>query len=202
MKRFLLIAALCLVSLPAKATVVFDLPLNGTVQIVGDFEANPSFTAYIDWNAVIVVGENVPRFIISDAGAVFMSASSFIPLTNIRFYAEFTNQAGGGCRSCFNGANDNHLIKFTYEDEPILLTTHSGTTIFSFDNDPSVGSVSINRFQIFLPDGFYIVDPQVAAVPEPSTWALMLLGFALIAYAGKRRRAVIHLEGRRADKVG
>lgn len=33
-----------------------------------------------------------------------------------------------------------------------------------------------------------IIIPPVVAVPEPSTWALMLIGFATLAYAGLRRR--------------
>jgi PEP-CTERM motif len=48
----------------------------------------------------------------------------------------------------------------------------------------------------FTDDGFFLnkgIDPfavdnalqmEVDAVPEPSTWAMMLLGFALVAFAG------------------
>jgi hypothetical protein len=31
---------------------------------------------------------------------------------------------------------------------------------------------------------------EIVAVPEPSTWAMMLLGFAGLGYAGYRRRGV------------
>ena len=45
-----------------------------------------------------------------------------------------------------------------------------------------------------LPDGFtvndadmFIVNNSFTAVPEPSTWAMLLLGFAALGYAGARR---------------
>ena len=34
----------------------------------------------------------------------------------------------------------------------------------------------------------FILDDNVTAVPEPSTWAMMLLGFAGLGYAGFRTR--------------
>lgn len=41
-----------------------------------------------------------------------------------------------------------------------------------------------------LQDGSIITDLNVAAVPEPATWAMMLLGFAAIGVAARRRRRV------------
>ena len=35
--------------------------------------------------------------------------------------------------------------------------------------------------------GTFVIGGVVEAVPEPSTWALMLLGFAGLGYAGYRR---------------
>jgi hypothetical protein len=55
----------------------------------------------------------------------------------------------------------------------------------------------------FTDNGFFLnkgVDPfpfnnalqmEVYAVPEPSTWGIMLLGFAALGYAGYRRRGVL-----------
>jgi hypothetical protein len=47
-----------------------------------------------------------------------------------------------------------------------------------------------------VPDGYSIEfsrgignAPLVAAVPEPSTWAMMILGFAGLAFAANRRRS-------------
>ena len=41
-----------------------------------------------------------------------------------------------------------------------------------------------------LQDGSIITDLNVAAVPEPATWMMMLLGFAAIGVAARRRRRV------------
>jgi PEP-CTERM motif len=45
------------------------------------------------------------------------------------------------------------------------------------------------------PDGYGKTPytPQVAAVPEPSTWAMMILGFAGVGYMTYRRRKVTAL---------
>jgi hypothetical protein len=36
------------------------------------------------------------------------------------------------------------------------------------------------------------VAPLAAAVPEPATWALMILGFGTVGYAMRRRKATVH----------
>jgi hypothetical protein len=72
----------------------------------------------------------------------------------------------------------------------------SGTTSFSNSVTDKVGGLDISSFvenfgatpinvylTIDLPEGFYIT-----AVPEPSTWAMMLIGFAGIGFAGYRSR--------------
>jgi len=60
----------------------------------------------------------------------------------------------------------------------------------------------INSLQIFSQDGSFITAiqtdltvlhmrwfPQVSGVPEPSTWAMMLLGFAGIGFMAYRRKS-------------
>ena len=62
------------------------------------------------------------------------------------------------------------------------------------------GFISINRsvsvigatpvelsFSVWLPDGFSLTAPA-AAVPEPSTWGMMLLGFAGVGFMAWRKR--------------
>lgn len=39
--------------------------------------------------------------------------------------------------------------------------------------------------------GSEIANVSVAAVPEPSTWAMMFLGFGALAFAGSRRKAAV-----------
>jgi hypothetical protein len=40
-----------------------------------------------------------------------------------------------------------------------------------------------------LADGFGYDDFSFVAVPEPSTWAMMLLGFGMVGVAVRRRKA-------------
>jgi hypothetical protein len=52
----------------------------------------------------------------------------------------------------------------------------------------NVAEASVGYFQVVNVDGVLANVPGVSSsVPEPSTWALMLLGFAGLGYAGYRR---------------
>ncbi|WP_082649945.1 PEP-CTERM sorting domain-containing protein [Bradyrhizobium lablabi] len=54
--------------------------------------------------------------------------------------------------------------------------------------------VSVNSFSIFvdLPDTYSLRFPQaVSAVPEPSTWAMLLIGFAGLGVAAYRRSQLL-----------
>jgi hypothetical protein len=39
--------------------------------------------------------------------------------------------------------------------------------------------------------GFFAFDPVATSVPEPSTWAMMLLGFAGLGFAAYRRSRAV-----------
>jgi hypothetical protein len=52
-----------------------------------------------------------------------------------------------------------------------------GDSQINFDGSVSVGI-----------DPSHHPDPQPNAVPEPATWAMMLLGFGLVGYASRRKR--------------
>ena len=55
----------------------------------------------------------------------------------------------------------------------------------------SRGPSGFGRAPYFGIDGVSLVQQQVGAVPEPSTWAMMLLGFGLTGFALRRNRAII-----------
>lgn len=56
----------------------------------------------------------------------------------------------------------------------------NGTLNFAFESNPNTAIVA----------GAAITGPLAAAVPEPGTWAMMLLGFGAIGFAMRRRSAV------------
>ena len=53
----------------------------------------------------------------------------------------------------------------------------------------ATGSVTLG---LVLPDGLSVAgeEPIASAVPEPSTWAMLLIGFAGIGFAAYRKRRV------------
>lgn len=81
------------------------------------------------------------------------------------------------------------------------FTTASGTTTESFTVDNAAGfqMVNFNRTGL-LSFGFtgplqiddVVLDQAVAGVPEPTTWAMMILGFAMVG-GTLRRRTVMHV---------
>ena len=62
-----------------------------------------------------------------------------------------------------------------------LLSGTTGTLAFSMPFDPTLGSQNV---------GFATLTRTAGAVPEPATWAMMLLGFGAIGLAARRRKEV------------
>jgi hypothetical protein len=66
------------------------------------------------------------------------------------------------------------------------VTLGAGTHEFAFHF--SRGESGFGRAPYFGIDGVSLVQQQVSAVPEPSTWAMMLLGFVAVGYGAYRRK--------------
>jgi len=99
----------------------------------------------------------------------------FVDPLNIGFDTQQTGSAdfsGSGISSSL-GANANPFSTFAEVQEMFITSTSPTTTKFS--------------------DTFVGFDPAVAVVPEPSTWAMMLLGFAGLGFAGWRGRGGFRL---------
>lgn len=74
-----------------------------------------------------------------------------------------------------------------------LLTTMGGQNYYGF---AYTTASNLNSFGFETVAGQAItatVDQAVAAVPEPSTWALMILGFGAVGYSLRRRRATVRV---------
>ncbi|MEH2623007.1 hypothetical protein V1292_001062 [Bradyrhizobium sp. AZCC 1719] len=67
------------------------------------------------------------------------------------------------------------------------ITLGAGTHEFTFFF--ARGGHGFGRSPYFGIDGVSLVQQQVGAVPEPSTWAMMLLGFAGVGFITYRRKA-------------
>ena len=71
-------------------------------------------------------------------------------------------------------------------------------TLFLIGTGPTVlkglsGELTVGYWDSYYPDNYGSQQLSVSVVPEPSTWALMLLGFAGLGYAGLRPRRAISI---------
>ena len=164
-------------------TLVFDIGLDQS--IVPNFFYTPSGNAAtvgfnLDVsNATIsnivfnggAIGHAVPGAIMGGAGAldygvrcdncpIFGSLLGQPAASDV----SFTVSAPGGLTLADLKANSNGIV------------SAAQTWILAVVNDCPVAAVGI------------IADPSVPAVPEPSTWAMMLLGFAGLSFAFRRSR--------------
>ncbi len=72
-----------------------------------------------------------------------------------------------------------------FGDPTLLLANEGGAFDFYFENDPFLGSGLLsNQQNVIELDG-----SLASAVPEPSTWAMMILGFFGVGFMAYRRRA-------------
>jgi len=156
MKRFLLLAALCLFSVPVQAGVLIELPHNGSVEILG-----PSGSLFFAYDVT----------------------TNFAPVPS---YQSVGHQEGWGL-----------YIDVSNSPEAILCNTNVGgpcglpirPIVMGYERTLSVtssfrafggyGTDDPNAYTItaILPDGYSVA----GSVPEPATWVMLLIGFALLA---------------------
>jgi hypothetical protein len=80
------------------------------------------------------------------------------------------------------------------EYHTIISTSFSDVTLVIYSNGNY--STQVLHEQIYfiaqdLPDGFSLGNAAVPAVPEPSTWAMLLIGFVGIGFMAYRKRCTI-----------
>ena len=85
------------------------------------------------------------------------------------------------------GANDHHEFDFHPISEPPSCNCYM--VLQDYINDPNDLIVVGRNFQLTsTPPSSDLI---AASVPEPATWAMMLLGFAGLGFVFRRRRAAI-----------
>jgi hypothetical protein len=86
------------------------------------------------------------------------------------------------------GAGDTYFRMYVNYDS----AANDGSYLIGIGGDPAnphqseISVIGVNDWQ----DIFGRMTPELAAVPEPSTWAMMILGFAGIGFMAYRRRKV------------
>jgi hypothetical protein len=188
------------VSNGCSASTVVQLPLNGTTTIVGPFPPEPTAATYLNpaYYVPVQIAINYGPLQLPDVPPLFptnnqvdfevyISASGGEGISPVSLDINEHNQPGpGGCLYC-----EYAQASGAFNPSHILLLTHDQHQIFTFGgfvNSYGYGLVDLeNYFSItaMLPDGY-----SVEAVPEPSIWAMLLIGFAgigLVTYRRKRK---------------
>jgi hypothetical protein len=198
-------SALCALSVifaagNVQASTTIELPLNGTTTIVGPYPPEPTTadTAY-DPNSYariqisIVINNPLPLitaiYPYAQSGYEFAIGAGggpdYYPYYVLEDFAAH-NTPGPGYDSQYMQLavsaelNDPTQILLLSQDENTISTFASQVFGYNYSFDPDLSYY----FSIYatLPDGY-----SVAAVPEPSTWAMLLIGFAGIGFASYRR---------------
>jgi hypothetical protein len=177
---------------PAKAAI-FTMSANGSYSISGSIAEESQIASDETFGAFLRLIEpaNLPplRPLVFSGGQV-LDAGYIIANANIRFFDQNNNPIPGPYGSSamlgWTATNFGMLARQQHSSEGWTLP--SDTPLY-FTSSGSVFSNSGNvdlQIELWLPDGLTV--NSVAAVPEPSTWAMMILGFAGVGFMGYRRR--------------
>ena len=110
---------------------------------------------------------------------------------------DFPGQANGVTFDIINGLNSGYTFTVSIFGIDTMFISSSNISLAPFGQPGNVGNVSfanagIWRVNISGSDNFAVdtLNYNTGAVPEPSTWALMLLGFGLMGCSvrAKQRR--------------
>ncbi len=176
-----LVTVALLASAPAHAAIVF------AGSTTGCFGANcTNFASTANFDHLSFAGTTFS----TGAGSTFTLGSFTLANGTVPDYTNsfvldvaFTFPAGTTGSNLFDAA-----ITGSVQD-------HNGSVTINFDNSPHAFTFSGGSFTLAVNDLTIIIgDPDVTgiitltvAVPEPSTWAMMILGFAGIGFFGYRR---------------
>ncbi len=199
MKRFALLAALAPVVLfaaSADAGTIYAGPtgaLATDTSFAVDFQSSAaklttlSFTvdgylsldgdnAYEDDFSLTLNGSSIYTATFNLGGGA--STAQSVPISN-PYGASATNPTANGTGTGWNGGQE--VVTFGN-----ILPLQSGlnTLVFAYTSLPAPNHAG---FQGLGDEGWGIEKVQVGGVPEPSTWAMLGLGFLGLAYAGAAR---------------
>jgi hypothetical protein len=174
-------------------TETYDFSLGGFADFFGN--ATPPITS-ITGSFTLTFDPNVPTFT-STSGIVVNSLSDTFIASPIAFSVfpgtPYFIAIGGsqtGAAATEPGTNDFELslqfINAGFLHDPIIAPCKSGNGCGA----AGINALGSNYTLTVDPNSaFYATTGSVSAVPEPSTWAMMLLGFAGIGFMAYRRKA-------------
>jgi hypothetical protein len=117
---------------------------------------------------------------------------------NDRIFLTADNASSSITRDLFLGAGD-YLFNWSMEADAQSGSSAGGVAASSTADLSNTGRLTIDALTpgaslTFLSGANYSSD-AVSAVPEPSTWAMMLLGFAGVGFMACRRKVKASIDG-------
>lgn len=194
-------AAALAMSSNANASVQIDFGATNPVPANNDFQgqlAGLGLTLYTTTGATITLTEDSVltfEFLGSESGfndtfeagsVSFTEMSTFTPWASLLLGADIFS--AGDLAGILNFTNSGNGVTSTVGDDGfgIFLGANdvSGllTNVFYLGYDDQISNIDDNH------DDMIIKVTVSPAVPEPGTWAMMLLGFGAVGYAMRRRR--------------
>ena len=200
MKRYLLAAAVA-------ATALIATPALATVTIEGD-PANTTVTGFSGPNGLLISGSGLSYgpFTLTNLGDSFTTSVLTIgtPETSVNLFEDTTPRQVSVDFAFLNpldatgalvtGSTFGFIVPFTscgilaggcgavdWSNTPTIFDFGSGGSFSLLLQDASFGTPGTARVS-----GTFTYLTQ--SVPEPSTWAMMLLGFGAVGFALRRRR--------------
>jgi PEP-CTERM motif len=176
--------ALGLLVQPARADVV-QLPLNGSVPLV----SSGGFLT-VGINDIQISG--FPIFDRSNLGEFTFAQAVILANFNILDIAGTSINSGSlalGFDNCPDDICHHPLVPHTLTFLPPLPVG-----LFELDITSSSQGFSNSGSPILISYGIFASSDAVAAIPEPSTWAMLLIGFAGIGFMAYRpRKGALHV---------
>ena len=168
--------AVTLTSAPTLTALGLTVAPTGTATVAIDGSGLPVATFPIT-GGTIAGGNAIIEHV--GSGLLFTAGTSSLEIGNFRINTASSLLTGDAIA---NGTALGVVPLFTIGAGSTLLLTAQGSGAFRtvFNADVAAGT------QI----GVAAVNPIAAAVPEPATWALMILGFGAVGAAMRRRTSV------------
>jgi hypothetical protein len=152
----------------------FGSGVTGTFVTADDAASDPGYQPILTLTFSQLQGElsdGTPFFVSDVAGSGFAPGAAFNPTT----------------RAFINDLNVHNLGDFDISADPRTPMSFINCGSFSQHSSNLTGAF---RGTFFIVDAPLVISPlAIPSVPEASTWAMMLLGFAGLGFAGYRAKA-------------
>ncbi len=169
------------------ATIVYSFSGNYSGTTSGnDFSGSATLTGIGDTSSLFNPDSNVTAVTLSSLTLTINSMSSIIAGSNVFFV---NRSAGTGGFALSSGGSFRTLLL--------------SSSFLNYDGVSSIASVSGDAVALpysFVSDGGQVTlatasnvkfSAVASAVPEPATWAMMILGFSAVGYALRRRNKAV-----------